>query len=114
MTQKLDLCLDKGTDFACVLLCVDCEGKFVDFAGYKAAMQIKQNIYGRVIDELTTENGRLEIDLERGSILMQFPNEVTASYPATKLIYDIVATSDTGFVFRLVEGLITVRAGVTM
>ena len=41
--QQIDLVLNKGTDFACMFICVDGVGKAVDFSGYSARMQVKNN-----------------------------------------------------------------------
>lgn len=112
--QQIDLVLNKGTDFACMFICVDGMGKAVDFTGYSAKMQVKNNAYGRVLDELSTDNGRLQFDIERGSILARFPNEITAGYPAAKLLYDIVMENESGYVFRAIEGSLKVRQGVTI
>lgn len=113
MTQKVEINLNKGTDFSCLFLCTDCIGNPINFDGYSAKIQIKKYFSGKVLDELTSENGRLELDSRRGAIKAVFPNEITATYPASKLLFDIVITSISGFVFRLVEGSIRVHPGVT-
>lgn len=113
MAQHIDLVLDQGSDFACLFVCVDGLGNNIDFADYSARMQLKNSPYGRVLDELSTENGRLEFDFEKGAILAKFPNEVTATLPASKLIFDVVLQNDSGFVFRPIEGTVRVKKGVT-
>lgn len=112
MSQRADLKLDKGTDFQCLFLCSTCNGK-VDFGGYSAAMHLKQNPYGKAIDVLTTENGRLVLDRENGAISATFPDEITATYPVCALLYDVKLKSADGYVFRLVHGRIQVNEEIT-
>lgn len=113
MAQKYDFCINRGTDFQCLFVCFTGIGDALLMNGFTAKMQIKQVYAAKPIDELSTENGRLEIDVDNAVIKADFPHEVTSQYPPVKLLYDILLTSDDGHVFRLLEGTITVRPGVT-
>ena len=113
MAQKYDFCINRGTDFRCLFVCFTGIGDALLLDGFTAKMQLKQVYAARPIDELSTENGRLVIDLENAVIEADFPHERTAQYPPVRLLYDIILTSADDRVFRLLEGTITVRPGVT-
>ena len=113
MAQKYDFCINRGTDFRCLFVCFTGIGDALLLDGFTAKMQLKQVYADRPIDELSTENGRLVIDLENAVIEADFPHEITAQYPPVRLLYDIILTSADDRVFRLLEGTITVRPGVT-
>ena len=113
MTMRYDFIVHQGVDFARGFVFRDCGGK-VDLTGYKAAMQVRQNKRAKeAVDTLTTENGRLKIDVANSKIDLVIPHDVTATYPATKLIYDLLIKSSDGYVYRVLQGLISVDRGVT-
>ncbi len=113
MTQKVEFCIDQGTDFACSFLCVDGAGNPIDFTGYTARMQLKRFFYGSPIDELSSENGRLVFDNARGEISATFPHDKTALYPPGKLYFDMLIGQNGQTVYRLFEGIARVSPGVT-
>lgn len=113
MVMIYNFTIEQGCDFARGFLFRDCEGN-VDLTGYTAAMQIRQGKRAReAVDTLTTENGRLILDKKKAKIDMVLPHDVTATYPATKLVYDLIIKSADGFVYRMLQGTISVNGGVT-
>ena len=86
---------------------------YINFGNYKAKMQLRPYPKSsQVYDELTTENERITLD-ESGKITVKFPAAVTAEYKFDKAVYDLYVMSPDGHTYRIVEGIITARQGVT-
>lgn len=113
MTTRYDFRVQQGSKFAAFFVCSTDFAESFDLSGYTAEMQVRQGRYGRTIDKLTTENGRLRIDLEKHAVYMELPPNVTSTYPVARLLYDLEITSVGGEVHRLVEGEITVSGEIT-
>lgn len=112
MARKLDFKIDQGTDSA--LSFYPFWGKEIDLTGYRAAMQVRARYYSEeAVDTLTTENGRLVIDVASGKVTAQFPHEATVKYPARECVYDIELISADSKIYRVLEGKIQVSAEVT-
>lgn len=114
MSARLDFCIPQGTDYWLPMQLVDGGMEKIDLAGYSAAMQVRTTTSSvKAIDTLSTANGRITIDAEKGEISLVFPNAMTSVYPAGRLVYDLEIKSADGFVYRLIEGKITVTREVT-
>ena len=114
MTIKYDFKIDQGCDHNFSLVLKDENGSGVNLVGYGAAMQVRSSPSSKIaIDTLTTANKRLEIDTDAGKIALNFPHDVTSTYPAAKLCYDMEIVSGGGQVTRLFSGFITVSPEVT-
>ena len=112
MYDRYDLVIDSGADEVRIFKVVDECRNHVDMTGFKARMQIRPAKRSEeLFDELTTENGRLEITEE--GLTLRMPNSVTSEYEFCNGVYDIevIATDET--VTRIVEGRVTIRHGVT-
>lgn len=84
----------------------------VDLTGYTAKMEIRPYRGAkRVYDTLTTENGRISID--KGTIRVHFPAEVTKGYTFSKAEYDLIVVSMSGYRYRIIEGTVEFNPGVT-
>jgi hypothetical protein len=86
----------------------------VDFTGYTARMQVRPYKGATALyDELTTENGRLELDAE-GGITIRFPAGVTAEFTFRRAVYDIIVTAPNESQYRVAEGVVMFNKGVTV
>ena len=65
----------------------------------------------RILDELTTENGRLVV--KGATIQVRFPADVTAEYKFERAVYDLLIIGMNGLQYRVAEGEIEFRPGVT-
>lgn len=111
---KYDFKLNQGADLNLPLQLEDALGGAISLKGFSAAMQIRSNVYSlEAIDTLTSENSRLVIDEDLGLICVKFPHEITETYPAQTLVYDIEITSADNERTRILEGKILVSAEVT-
>lgn len=71
---KTDLVLLQGATFRRALMAYDAQNNAVDWSGYKARMQIRQNVdSGTVIKSLTTENGGITLTDVNGSTTSGLP-----------------------------------------
>lgn len=112
MAAFYEIVIDQGTDVTIPFELFDASDKPLDLSGFKARMQIRHSAGSlSFLDELTTENGRLEIS--GGTVTAHWSNEKTASLPAGRFVYDIEIESATGEVSRILEGLFVLRREVT-
>ena len=84
-----------------------------DLTGFTARMQVRRTISSTTkIVELTTENGRIEIDGEEGRIILTMGPSVTSSITSSG-VYDLEIQSDDGVVSRVIQGSFTLSEEVT-
>lgn len=80
--------------------------------GYSAWMQIRRTKNAEdVLDELTTENGRIKICCNH--FILSFPHETTQKWVFRRGVFDIKVISPDGEQIRVAEGNILVLPGVT-
>lgn len=86
-----------------------------DLTGYTAKMQVRETPTDEtVLDELTTENGRITITAIEGKIELIFPNTTTTNYDFENAVYDLELMVGTPVVVnRLLQGSFTVDYEVT-
>jgi hypothetical protein len=80
--------------------------------GYSARMQIRTPD-GQLLEELTTENGKITIDGPAGRIQLLLTDTQTSAYEWDTGVYDLELISPSGHVDRLVQGTVTVNPEVT-
>lgn len=84
----------------------------VDLAGATARMQIREQVGGAVLLELTTENGGLAITAP-GTITRTLSATQTAALAWTDAVYDLEVQYPDGTVQRYLQGAVTVSREVT-
>lgn len=104
--------VDTCSDTVYIFQVSDESGNEVDLRGFTAKMQLRPFYRSKkVLDELTTENGRLHI---RGAnVTVRFPADVTAKFKFERAVYDLVIMSLGGIKYRLAQGEVEFRPGVT-
>lgn len=85
----------------------------VDLAGAKARMQIREQVGGAVLLELTTENDGLAIS-GPGTITRTLSAAQTAALAWTEAVYDLEVHYPDGTVQRYLQGAVTVSREVTV
>ncbi len=84
-----------------------------DLTGYTARMQIREEIdSSAVLIELTTENGRIDIDPLTGTVTLMIDADDTAELSFDVGNYDLELVSGS-FVKRVVKGRVTLSKEVT-
>ena len=113
MANIYDIVVDQGSDKQLPLTFKDSEGSLIDLNGYTAAMQIRKSAdAAEAVDTLTTENGRISIDIEAASVTLIFPHATTSAMSAGRYVYDLeLITGET--VTRVMEGAFILRREVT-
>ena len=99
-----------------IIVVIKSDGENPDnLTGYTARMQIRQSIKSdTILDELTTENDRIEITPLEGKLTIKFPNIVTSNYDFTKGVYDLeIVTGTPEVVSRILQGDVEVDLEVT-
>lgn len=89
----------------------------VNLTGCTARMQVRRSASDtNVLDELTTQNGRLQITLPlEGKIRINFPANVSTNYNFTTALYDleVVFGGSEANVYRIIQGTITTNPEIT-
>lgn len=116
--SRYDFSIPQGTDKSVIFVLGTTTGQNTtlntDLTGCTAAMQMRNKHESSLaIDTLTTENGRLQMDILEGKITATFPHKLTKDYPAQKLVYDMKLISADNKISRVVWGTIEVLAEVT-
>jgi len=86
----------------------------VNLTGYTARMQLRSSVTASTAAlSLTTENGRISITANTGTVTLSISATDTAALTAGRYVYDLELVSSGGQVTRLMEGVVTVSAEVT-
>lgn len=86
----------------------------VNLSGYTARMQLRSSVSASTAAlSLTTENGRIALTANTGTITLSVSATDTAALAAGRYVYDLELVSGGGLVTRLMEGVVTVSAEVT-
>lgn len=111
MTTQFSFSAGRNTDFAVTVVINRKDGETLDLAGYRACMQIRAYAQSpTVVDELTTENGRIQAD--GNTLRLSFVHEKTKAYP-TNTVYDLYLVSPAEQYSRVLAGKITTSEEVT-
>lgn len=79
-----------------------------------AAMQIRPTIDStEIISTLTTENGKITIDVVGKTIILKIPATETEGFSFTKAVYDLELEFPNGDRYRIAQGQITLNPEVT-
>lgn len=86
----------------------------VDLTGFSARMQLRANINSTdVIDELTSQNGRINISNVNKTITITTPATITTGYTFNTAVYSLELISSGGQVIPFCSGTITLIKEVT-
>lgn len=86
----------------------------VDLTGYTARMQLRANVDSdTILEELTTQNGKILIDTSGYGIVLLLGAAVTAAYTFSNAVYSLELVSGTGEVTSLLTGNISLIKEVT-
>jgi hypothetical protein len=112
--KTINPAVDTLSDTTYKFIVQDAAGTPINFSTYVGRMQLRPYKGATTLyDELTTENGRLELD-EEGGVTIRFPADVTAGFSFRQAVYDIVVEADNGAQYRVAEGVVMFNKGVTV
>lgn len=111
---KYNFLIEQGSHFNYTLSVSDDTGDVIDLSGYTGKMQIKSDITASSsLLELSTTGNYMSITGAQGLISLSVPNTVTSTLDFDTAVYDLIITSGTGVVTRLVEGSVNLSTQVT-
>lgn len=112
MSAKVNLEIEQGVAFDQRFILNDQIGSPTLFGGYTAVLQIR-SIYGDLILELSTANGRIVLSAEPGSIDLTLSAGETGALDFTNAVYDLVLTSGGGIPYRIMSGMVNLSPSQT-
>lgn len=108
MAIKANLVIDQGTSFSATIDVTDTGGSAYNLTGYTTAAQMRKNYNSSTaVTFSTSHNGAY------GQITLVLSATSTVSLEPGRYLYDVEITSASGTVTRVVEGIVTVTAGMT-
>jgi len=115
MTNKYDINIEKGSDTQDVFFSITDDGVPVDLTGYTARMQIREKPGSTILDELTTDNGRITIIEDTGvwTVTLKFPSATTDEYSFCSASYDVELIDASLLVDRVLQGKVTTDRNIT-
>jgi len=109
MAAIANITIDQGADFIYYIYVVDNSGNTINLSTYTANSLIRPSYTSNVyyVANINTTNS------SNGQIIMTVNSATTSQLTQTRYVYDLVLTSNTGIVSRLIEGYVNVNLGVT-
>ena len=112
MAATIDLVIEQGATFKFRRTWYDSNKNPVDLTGATGKMHIREDYGKDLILELSTENGRMFLNLEPGRIDLEIAATDTEALDFSRALYDVEITKD-GDVTRLFEGVVRFRKQIT-
>ena len=114
MANINNLTINQRATFSKTITWKDHDGSIIDLSTYSAKMQLRENYNSAIILELTSDDTSIVLT-SLGVITLTIPKSKTSllaheDFPAK---YDLVLTSATGIVKRLLQGEVILSQGVT-
>ena len=107
MATKTHFTIDQGATFELVLTINDENGDDVNLTGYSVDASFKKT-YTSSNSVVFTSNV-----INNSDILISLTANQTSEVAGGRYVYDVVVTSNSGVVSRLLEGIVTVNPAVT-
>jgi hypothetical protein len=104
-----ELVIEQGATFISTLNVEDVNGDAINLASYTANSQMRKSYYSSssniIISTITgTSNGEITLGMSAAN---------TSNLTPGRYVYDVIITSPTNVVTRVVEGIVTVLPSVT-
>jgi hypothetical protein len=112
-TPRHDIEIHQGASFAIGFSYLDPEKNPIDLTGWTARMQVRNTVGGKVLADLSTENGGIQIDPLVGRLKVSISRNATRSMPVGRGSYDVFIVSPDDFAIKLIEGDVGIVASVT-
>lgn len=111
---KYDMVIEQGADFVLPIIWQDATEAPLNLAGYTARMQARATVTSPIVlIDASTTNSLITITPATGTVTISIPAAQTAQFGWSNAVYDLELVSASGFVYRLLEGAITVVKEVT-
>ena len=107
-TPTVNIVIAQGTTFSEVFSSTESDGTSTNLVGYSGASQIKKHP-----GATSSESFSVSIVGGTGEVSIAMTSGATARLKPGRYYYDIILTSNSGTVSRMVEGQALVTAGIT-
>lgn len=107
-TPSVNIVIPQGTDFSEIFTSTESDGSTSNLSGYTGAAKIKKHPSSTSSSSFT-----VGITSSIGEVSIAMTSGVTVRLNPGRYYYDVVLTSSSGQVSRLVEGMALVTAGIT-
>lgn len=108
MAIKANLSIDQGASYATRLNINDKYGNAVNLSGYSGAAQMRKHF-----SSSNATSFSVTLLAEAGGVVLQMTANTTSNLVAGRYVYDVELTDPSGYVSRIVEGIVTVNPNVT-
>lgn len=109
MAIKANITIDQGADFSATIDVKDSGGNAYDLTNHTVASQMRKNYASTAATTFTATHNSAG-----GQIHLSLPAAQTQDIEPGRYLYDVEITSTgTGAVTRVVQGMVTVTAGMT-
>jgi len=108
MALKANLSVDQGADYETSITLTDSNGTALDLTGYTGAAQIR-----KYYTSSNATNFTVSITANTGLVELSLTSNTTNSMAGGRYVYDVEMTDSGGTVSRVLEGILTVKPGVT-
>jgi hypothetical protein len=103
-----ELTIEQNATFSTTVNVYDTQGDAIPLGDYTAAAQMRKSPYS-----VTATSFIVETTNTVGELILTMDSANTANLSPGRYLYDLNITSNTGIVTRVVEGIVTVTAGIT-
>jgi hypothetical protein len=104
-----EILIEQGATFSTTVNVEDTAGAAINLYGYSASSQMRKSFYATsntIITSTITGNAN-------GEITLSMTSSNTANLTPGRSVFDLIITSPTGTVTRVIEGVIVISPGVT-
>ena len=109
MATISNLYVDAGATYSNIITVTASNGQALNLTGYSVASQMRKSYQSSTAYDFTASI----YDANNGKIRLQLTDSDSADIPAGRWLYDVEITSAGGTKTRVVEGIVTVKEGVT-
>ncbi len=108
MAAKANIVIDQGTSFETAISVTDDAGQPIDLTNATAQSQVRKHFQSSNAISFDTQT-----ITSQGQVVLSLSANVTANVVPGRYVYDVVLVRPGNTVTRIVEGIVTVTAGVT-
>ena len=110
MAAVKNLYIDRGTDFNAQITIYDDNNAPWDLDGYVGEAKIRKSYYSSTSVDFTVS---FPVIRTTGTVIRDLTSTQTSSLEQGRYLYDVVLTNSSGKKTRVIEGIVTINAGVT-
>lgn len=109
MASIANLYIDQGTDFSITVDVTDSSGGVQDLSGYSASAQMRKTYNSSSVSATFATS----ISESAGQVTISLTDTQTNAIDAGRYVYDLIVTSGSGSITRVIEGQAILTPSVT-